>query len=85
VSLGKVSVGVPVRLFVAWDQAHKQFLFQRDNNVMVGVPYTVSDSAAPGIAQKRLQSFGFVANCTAGPRPEALMDVLFHHVETNAP
>jgi hypothetical protein len=76
---------VPVRLFIAWDQANKQFLFQRGVDAMIAVPYTVSDSAAPGITQKRFQSFGFVANCTATPRPAALMDVLVRHVETNSP
>ncbi len=85
VSLGKVGVGVPVRLFVAWDQAKKQFLFQRGANVVVAVPYTVSDGAQPGVAFKRLDSMAFVANCTTSPRPEALMDIRFDHVEINMP
>jgi len=84
VSLGTVNLGVPVRLFIAWDKANHQFLFQRANDVMVAVPYSVSDSADPGINQKRFQSFGFVANCTTTPRPQGLMDILVRQVEINA-
>lgn len=85
VNLGKVGVGVPVRLFVAWDQPNKQFLFQRGTNAMVAVPYAVSDASGPGNTEKRLQTFAFVANCTTAPRPQALMDVNFDHVEVNTP
>ena len=87
VALGQVSVGVPIRLFIGWDKANKQFLFQRNNAAMEAVTYTVSDSAAPGVAQKRLQTFGYVSNCTATagvPRPDSMMDVRFHEVEINA-
>ncbi|HTT40712.1 MAG TPA: hypothetical protein VMH32_23895 [Burkholderiales bacterium] len=84
VSLGTVNLGVPVRLFIAWDKTNKQFLFQRANDVMVAVPYSVPDGQGPGINQKRFQSFGFVANCTSTPRPQGLMDILVRQVETNA-
>jgi hypothetical protein len=85
VSLGKVGLGAPVRLFVAWDQPNKRFLFQRATSAMVTIPYTVSDASGPGNTDKRLQTFAFVANCTTAPRPQALMDVQFAHVEVNTP
>lgn len=85
VNLGKVGVGVPVRLFIAWDQANHQFLFQSGTNAMVPLAYGVSDSSPPAIAFKRLDSNAFVANCTTTPRPHAVMDVRFDHVEVDAP
>ena len=83
VSLGTVHTGVPVRLFVRWDQAGHQFIFQRDNNVMVLVPYSVPDTSEPGVQFKRLDAAHFVANCTSTPRPASMIDVRFDHVEVN--
>ena len=81
VNVGKTHVGVPVRLFLAWDQPNKRFLFQSGNSAIVAVPYTVSDSSPPAVAFKRLDSRANVANCTTTPRPHAMLDVLFDHVE----
>jgi len=81
VPLGKIAVGVPVRLFIAWDKSKKRFLFQRGINAMVALPYVVSDNAPPSNALKGLGLVELVAACTSAPRPAAMVNALFDHVE----
>ncbi len=82
-NLGPVKLGEMVRLRVQWDRDNHRFVFQRDDNPEVLAPYTVSDSAAPGIQVKYLNAWHLVPNCTATPRPAAFIEALFDDVMVN--
>ena len=75
--------GEMVRLRVQWDRDNHRFIFQRDDDPEVLAPYTVSDSAPPGIQVKLLDALHFVPNCTATPRPVAFIEALFDDVMVN--
>jgi hypothetical protein len=81
--LGPVKLGEMVRLRVQWDRDNHRFIFQRDDDPEVLAPYTVSDSAPPGIQVKLLDALHFVPNCTATPRPVAFIEALFDDVMVN--
>ena len=81
--LGTVTTGQWVRLQMQWDQANHQFIFQRGRQTPVIVPYTVSDTAAPGFQLKDVEVVQLVANCTAAPRPVGMIDSLFDNVSVN--
>ena len=81
--LGPVKLGEMVRLRVQWDRDNHQFIFQRDDDPEVLAPYTVSDTAPPGIQVKLLDAWHFVPNCTATPRPMAFIEALFDDVMVN--
>lgn len=81
--LGPVKLGEMVRLRVQWDRDNHRFIFQRDDNPEVLAPYTVSDSAAPGIQIKYLNAIHLVPNCTATPRPAAFIEAFFDDVMVN--
>ena len=81
--LGTVTKGQWVRLQMQWDQANHQFIFQRGKQAPVIVPYTVSDTAAPGFQLKDVEVVQLVANCTAAPRPVGMIDSLFDNVSVN--
>jgi hypothetical protein len=81
--LGPVKLGEMVRLRVQWDRDNHRFIFQRDDDPEVLAPYTVSDSAPPGIQVKLLDALHLVPNCTATPRPVAFIEALFDDVMVN--
>jgi hypothetical protein len=81
--LGPVKLGEMVRLRVQWDRDNHRFIFQRDDDQKVLAPYTVSDSAPPGIQVKLLEAVHHVPNCTATPRPVAFIEALFDDVMVN--
>jgi len=81
--LGPVKLGEMVRLRVQWDRDNHRFIFQRDDDPEVLAPYTVSDSAPPGIQIKWLDALHHVPNCTATPRPMAFIEALFDDVMVN--
>ena len=81
--LGPVKRGEMVRLRVQWDRDNHRFIFQRDDDPEVLAPYTVSDSAPPGIQVKLLDALHFVPNCTATPRPVAFIEAFFDDVMVN--
>ncbi len=81
--LGPVKLGEMVRLRVQWDRDNHRFIFQRDDNPEVLAPYTVSDSAAPGIQVKYLNAWHLVPHCTAKPRPAAFIEASFDDVMVN--
>ena len=81
--LGSVQRGEMARLRVQWDRDKHRFIFQRDDNPEVFAPYTVSDSAPPGIQVKLLDALHLVPNCTATPRPVAFIEALFDDVLVN--
>lgn len=78
--LGPVTKGQRVKLRIEWDQANHRFIFQKDAEPEVFSPYAVSDTAPPGLNNKRLDVAHWVANCTATPRPVAFMQALFDDV-----
>jgi hypothetical protein len=81
--LGPVKRGERVRLRMQWDRDHHRFVFQRDDAPEVLAPYTVSDTAPPGIAVKLLDAIHLLPNCTATPRPMAFIDAWFDDVMVN--
>jgi hypothetical protein len=81
--LGPVKLGEIVRLRVQWDRDNHRFIFQRDDDPEILAPYTVSDSAPPGIQVKLLSAVHHVPNCTATPRPVAFIEALFDDVMVN--
>lgn len=83
VPLGTVTTGQWVRLLMQWDQANHRFIFQRGTQPPLFVPYTVTDTQLPGVQLKTLGVDNFVANCTAAPRPTALVDTLWDNVFVN--
>jgi hypothetical protein len=85
VLLGKVTVGQWVKGLVQWDQANKQFIFQRDNQAQKFVSYdgVVTDTDQTAVPIKGLGVLNLVANCTSPPRPIASMNALFDNVAIN--
>lgn len=82
--LGPIAVGKTVGLTLRWDQPHHQFLFQRDSQPVVSFAYLLADTGHPDRPGKRLAVAEEVANCTATPRPVALLEAFFNHVCVNA-
>jgi hypothetical protein len=81
--LGPVKRGERARLRVQWDRDNHRFIFQRDDAPEVFAPYTVSDTAPPGLSVKLLDAMHFVPNCTATPRPMAFIEAWFDDVLVN--
>lgn len=81
--LGPVKRGEMARLRIQWDRDNHRFIFQRDDAPEVVAPYTVSDTAQPSAAVKRLVIANEVANYTAKPRPVAFIEALFVDVMVN--
>jgi hypothetical protein len=81
--LGPVKRAEMARLRVQWDRDNHRFIFQRDDDPEVLAPYTVSDTAPPGIQVKLLDAIYFVSHCTATPRPVAFVDASFDDVLVN--
>ncbi len=81
--LGPVKHGEMARLRVQWDRDNQRFIFQRDDDPEVIAPYTVSDSAPPGIQVKLLDALHLIPNCTATPRPVAFIEAWFDDVMVN--
>ena len=86
--LGKVTVGLWVRLLVQWDPDNDRFIFQRGSEALQFVSYVglggdVTDSAPPGSPSKRIGVDNFVPNCTDAVRPAASMNALFDNVFVN--
>jgi hypothetical protein len=81
--LGPVDENTPVRLLMQWDQAHHQFLFQRDDEDLVLLPYMVPDTSPLGLTRKSLDLDFEVPNCTTEPRPVAFIEARFDDVFVN--
>lgn len=76
-------VDQPVRLRVQWDQPGHRFVFKREDQAEVSVPYTVADTLPPGYPEKRLETIHWVANCGSPPVVN-IMDATFEDVFVNA-
>jgi hypothetical protein len=82
--LGTVTLGQLADLTMQWDQANHRFIFQLNNNTPVYALYGVSDTSPPGSSNnKRIEVSPLFPNCTAEPRPLAIMDVYFDKVYVN--
>jgi hypothetical protein len=81
--LGPVKRGERAKLRVQWDRDNHRFIFQRDDDPDVVAPYTVSDTAPPGIQVKLLDALHLVPNCTTTPRPMAFIEAWFDDVMVN--
>jgi hypothetical protein len=83
VSLGTVHLWQPVRLRIQWDQANHRFIFQRDHQAEVYVPYTVADTQPSLLPAKRVELAQDAPNCTTVPRANAFMELLVDKVLVN--
>ncbi|MCP3100486.1 hypothetical protein LZ198_16580 [Myxococcus sp. K15C18031901] len=83
--LGPVHQGELARLRVQWDAANDRFVFQRDSQPEVYGAYTVTDTRAPGIANKELVVTHSLPTCTSGsPSPLGYVNAYFHDVWVNS-
>jgi hypothetical protein len=80
--LGLVKRGEKVTLRVQWDHDNHRFIFQRDADLEVFAPYTLSDTAPPGRPRKGVRIGYGAANCTT-IRSEVFMETLFGDVLVN--
>jgi hypothetical protein len=80
--LGPIKRGQMVTLRVQWDRDNHQFIFQRDDDLEIFAPYTLTDTAPPRGHRKGLRIVHGAANCTTS-RSEAFMEALFGDVYVN--
>ena len=80
VDLGPVAVGTPLTLRLSWDPANNRVDFQRNNDPVQSVTYTVDDSMSISSPFVLMEAVGFVANCTVGARPSGVVSALFDNV-----
>lgn len=83
VDLGPVTVGSPLTLRMSWDPANNRVDFQRNNEPVQSVLYTVDDSDPIASPFVLVEAVGFVANCTVGARPTAIVSALFDNIFIN--
>ncbi|MCY1044941.1 hypothetical protein OV208_26730 [Corallococcus sp. bb12-1] len=82
--LGLVHQGEQASLRVQWDADNDRFVFQRDAQPEVYGPYTVSDTHAPGAADKALVVTHALPTCASGtPLPRGYANAYFHDVLVN--
>lgn len=82
VDLGSVDKRSAVTLEIRWDPDNDQFVFRKDADEGT-LPYTVSDTASPGLVLKGVDVRTFIENCT-GEQTSAFMDVLVDNVFVNS-
>jgi hypothetical protein len=80
--LGTVLLGQKVKLLVQWDKDKGRFIFQRDSDPEVEIPYkdTLTFSKDSERPNKALSATLFVPNCTHPSRPVAFIDARFDDV-----
>jgi hypothetical protein len=83
-NLGTVTVGTPVTLYMRWDADNNRFLFKRDADTWVTIPYKVADAAQPGRPVKSLSVINNVENCNSEPIPAAFIAATFDNVSVNS-
>lgn len=82
--LGTVELREFANLSIQWDQPNHMFIFQLNNNTPIYAPYTVPDTSPPGLSNsKRIEILPMLPNCTAEPRPMAMMGAYFDEVYVN--
>jgi hypothetical protein len=82
-ALGPVKRGERATLRVQWDRDNHRFIFQRNDDLEVFAPYTLSDTAPPGRPRQGVMIGYEAANCTATPRPVAFIEAVFDDVLVN--
>jgi hypothetical protein len=82
--LGPVRRGEMATLRVQWDRDTHRFIFQRDDDLEVFAPYTLSDTAPPGRPRKGLSISYEAANCTPPSQLVAFIETVFDDVLVNA-
>jgi hypothetical protein len=80
--LGSIKRGEMATLRLQRDQDNHRFIFQRDDDPEIFVPYTLADTAPPWGRRKGLRIVYGAANCTT-IRSEAFMETLFGDVFVN--
>jgi hypothetical protein len=80
VDLGPVTAGTRITLRLSWDPANNRVDFQRNNEPVQSVTYTVDDSMPIASPFVLMEAVGFVANCTVAPRPSGVVSALFDNV-----
>ncbi|HSI51147.1 MAG TPA: hypothetical protein VLA61_23025 [Ideonella sp.] len=81
--LGTATLAQAVKLRLDWDKANKRFVFTRDSQPALSVPYAQADSLAPSQPIKSLQTRTDLPNCFGGPRTWASIDANFDNVSVN--
>jgi hypothetical protein len=81
--LGTVKRGEMATLRVQWDRDNHRFIFQRDDDLEVFAPYTLSDTAPPSRQRKGLRVVSETAPCTPPSQPVAFIEAFFGDVLVN--
>ncbi len=83
--MGTVRVGQIMWLRLTWDPVNDDIRFERDDEPTIGFIYSgvLSDGVPAGRASKFFDITNVAPNCTAGDRPEALMEVYFGNIRVN--
>ena len=81
--LGPVRRGEMTTLRVEWDRDNHRFIFQRDDDLEVFFPYTLSDTAPPSRQRKGLRITYEAAPCTPPSQPVAFIEASFDDVFVN--
>jgi hypothetical protein len=81
--LGTVTMNTAATVEVRWDAANNRFIFQRDSNTPVNLPYTVADALPSSSPAKRIEVSNNVPRCTTTPRPVAFLAADFDNVMVN--
>jgi hypothetical protein len=81
---GTVKLREFANLSIQWDQPNHMFIFQLNNNTPIYAPYTVPDTSPPGLSNSKwIEINPTLPNCTAEPRPMAMMGAYFDEVYVN--
>lgn len=79
-NLGTVALNTATTVEVRWERTNNRFVFQRDANAPVNLPYTVPDSEPASSPSKRIEVSNVVQRCTSTPRPVAFMAADFDDI-----
>jgi hypothetical protein len=81
--LGPVKRGEMATLRVQWDRDNHRFIFQRDDDLEVFAPYTLSDTAPPSRQRKGLRVVYEITTCMPPSQPVAFIEAVFDDVFVN--
>jgi hypothetical protein len=83
IPLGTVSIGTAVDLTMRWEPENNLIAFQRNDETVQTMPYTVDDSIAVTVPESFLAVSAVAPNCKNGPRPEAEIAAAFDNIFIN--
>jgi hypothetical protein len=81
--MGTVTVGTPVILYMRWDADNNRFLFKRDADKWLIIPYNFADTAQPGRPGKGVSVINNVDTCNSDPVASAFISATFDNVAVN--